>query len=223
MNHSSNTWENAERFGFCSEDLTLLGSGYMNNQRLRFAREPFRDMIVPARFSMVGSLVMMLIIGLFFYGWWYAWLMYGPPLGAFGWFVAVAATCLGVLGPPVGHYWRIRHLNSVSPLVEYDRKTDLVSILAGRHTFSPDQLFCLLLIAAPHGEDVYSEFHCLVDLPSGRERYLLMTDIMSTPRVFEQAAREFCSRARLPLVKSMPRKRMETTDCWQVEVLVQRR
>lgn len=211
-------------YGLLHSDLTLLGDSWMTNQRLRLVRDWPRLQIVPARFSIIGSLVMMGILASFFYAWWWAWWNWGPgELGAFGWLVATAATLLGVFGPPIASYQRIRYLNSISPLVEYDAKTGSISILAGEEAFEREQVVCLLIVTAGGGEDLHTEFHLIADEAGHRQRHLLMTDYGSTPGVFRKAALRFATEARVPLVRAWPAKPSAATSPMQTEILVDAR
>jgi hypothetical protein len=199
--------------GLRDEDFSLLGRSYMNDFPLLFEETPEAFRIVPPR-SLKRQLAVM-SAGIFAI--WVALVAAiflipkvghpgNNPAGLDGVLILgmVLAGIVAVGGPILAHLWRVRHLRATSPLVEFDRTTSRVSVLAGAHRFDAEQVHCLLMVVNKHDTmgDSYSELQLVVDLPTGRERRFIMGSICGYCESFRDASVAFANATGIKLLNA---------------------
>jgi len=204
--------------GLREEDLSLLGDDYVDDFDVHFEETGDRLRIVPPE-SLWRPLKGMALLSLVVYAGFCLALFFGrrnairlgdeEPSLVIDLVIIVSlilGAVLAIAAPVYAHLSRLRYLKSISPLVEFDRGTSRISILAGADSFHQREVFCLLLVSnARTGHDLKSEMQLVIDGAQGRERHLLMASIWSYGESFRDAAKEFARAAGIKLLKAGPK------------------
>lgn len=202
---------NEDSYGLREEDMTLLGGMHCSGVRPIFRETATGCQVTAGPVPYLSFAIMTLVILSFFVGVWVLLATLKP--ASLTTFVRAAIILTGIAAvavPLIGHSLQIRHLRSISPVLEYDAGKQTVSILNGQTEFPVEDIFCMMLLARPwdlrawSGDTVASEVQLVVDSPEGRSRYLLDSSISGYTYVYRKAFEPFaeCSGIRLLNVES---------------------
>jgi hypothetical protein len=186
-----------------AKDLRLLGSYYQSSTRLVTEVQDDHVCLVPRKlgpfrtaFTIGGPAIVCSV--LFVLGWPGAWRQLGfitIPLFAF---IGLLATC----GPVASELLRYRYLQKHTPLLQYSRSTEVVSILAGASKFPLADVCCLLGVSIPGSSGkVMSELQLLTIKDGTFTPHLLCTAFhWSAKRCFGKVMSEIADQTPLRIL-----------------------
>lgn len=193
--------------GIPPEDLKLLGRFYQNDLFLEVVDEGGCVSLIPPRnaTSSIRNLTIVLAI------------LAGGMCGTGAWLVSTRESdslasrvlmyvllafiwCCAVLGPYIGHTWRIRYLQSILPLLSFCRETRTLSIHAQSIQKTKEEVIAIIGLAS-NGDDTdkKTELQVLAKEGGSVRQYLVATSIFGTvDGVFRDQIKRFCAVSDIP-------------------------
>src|SRR5262245_14405213 len=116
--------ETTDTCGLRPEDLVPMGTFFMNDFRLRCQDSPESFRVCAPETPVGGLAIMTAIIAAFFVAYWFMIETIATPKEKRIFQIAVVPIgAIAISGPLFAHLWRLRHLRSLSPLLEFDKRT----------------------------------------------------------------------------------------------------
>lgn len=196
------TLGNLAECGLTREDLAPLGYLSMNDLPMMVETEGDHVRLVPNRNFNRHTSIAAVIIGVFFVGFWvllkylmgadFHWVQQASVLGI-GALTVVAFVTVGI--------WRHRYLLERSPLLDWNRASGEVSILACRRTFPLADVVALVAFSSWHSsEGPSSELQLVTEREGIRERHLILTFISGSAwAAFGKVLKVLAAKSDLPI------------------------
>jgi hypothetical protein len=193
--------------GILPEDLKLLGRFYQNDLFLEVVEERGCISLIPPKNATrsIRNLTLGLALlagGMCGMGAWLASIREDVSFltRVFMYLFLIFIWCCAVIGPYIAHTWRIRYLQSISPLLSFCHETGVVSIHAQSTQKKRDEVIAVIGLASCGDDtDKKTELQVLAKDGESIRQYLVATSIFGTvDGVFRDQIRKFCAASQIP-------------------------
>jgi hypothetical protein len=193
-----------DKHGLRDEDLTLIGGFYCSGWRPVFVGNDDGCEVTAGPIPYLAFVILEVVILSFFVA--IGTLVYvknPQAITPMAVAIYVVAGLLAIIGPIVAHGLQFRQMRTNSPLLRFDVRTQMVSILNGQKAFPKHQVYCLLFITMPVGHEANgAEVQLIVDTPEGRTRHFIDSALSSTTTIFRKAYLPFAKMTGLRLLNA---------------------
>lgn len=191
--------------GFDPSALKLLGQSYCNDFPVELLKDSEHVSIAPPSSTWRSMVIMSALIGTVCGGTiWF--LASNASLSTSEWEFILFVVIVATFGPVLAHQFRLRYLRERSPLIACCLRTGEVSILAGEHRFTKEEVYALLVLSMKDTLGEFkSELQLIIRKGESFKHYLVSTSIFgSVSHSFGGVAGDFAQATGLLLLAAEP-------------------